>query len=33
MERVREAAVEKLRDSTASLERFGPGKTKRFLPD
>ena len=33
MERVREAAVEKLRDSTASLERLGPGKTKRFLPD
>jgi hypothetical protein len=33
MERVREAAVEKLRDSTASLERLGPEKTKRFLPD
>ncbi|MGZ5683561.1 MAG: hypothetical protein ACXWG9_05475 [Usitatibacter sp.] len=33
IERVREAAREKLLESTATLDRLGPASTKRFLPD
>jgi hypothetical protein len=33
MERVHEAAVEKFRESTATLVRLGAATTKRFLPD